>query len=75
MDTKTEKTTQQGSSKGSAERVKTGGEVYDTQITSTQTSTKTSVSGSTSLSQVDPESNETSFESVRGGGEKHEHIR
>ena len=75
MDTTTKKTTQQGPSKGSAERVGTGGELYDTQVTSTHTSTKTSVSGSKSPSQGDPESNETSFESVRGGGEKHKHIR
>lgn len=74
MNTTTEDTTQQPS-KGSAERVKAGGEVHDTQLTSTHTSTKTSFSDSTSPSQADPESSKTSFESVRGGGEKHEHIR
>ncbi len=75
MNTATENTTQQGPSKGSAERVEAGNEVYDTEITSTHTSTNTSFSDSTSPSQVDPESSKTSFESVRSGGEKHEHLR
>ena len=75
MNAETENTTQQGPSKGSAERVEAGGEVYDTRITSTHTSAQTSVSDSTSPSQVDPESSKTSFESVRGGGEKHECLR
>ena len=75
MDTATEHTTRQGPSQGSAGRVEAGGEVYNTQVTSTHASTKTSVSRSTSASQVDPESRKTSFESVRDGGEKPEHLR
>lgn len=75
MNTATGNTTQQEPSKGSAERVKAGGEVYDTQVTSTHTSTQTSVSESMGPSQIDPESSKTSFDSVQGGGEKHEHLR
>ena len=75
MNTATENTTQQESIRGLAGRVKAGTEVHDTQVTSTHTSTKTSVSERTSPSQVDPESSKTSFESLRSGGEKHEHLR
>lgn len=75
MNSATEDTKQQGPGKGSAGRVNSGGEVYDTQVTSTHASTKTSLTDSTGPSQVDPESSKTSFNSIRDGGDKHEHLR
>ena len=75
MDTSTEDTMQQGSSKGSTERVNAGGDVYDAQVTSTLILNKPPISRSTSPSKVDPESSKTSFESVRYSSEKNVHLR
>lgn len=75
MNIATENTMEQVPSKGSPGRVNAGGEVYDAQVTSTHPANKTSFSGSTSPSQIDPESSRTSFESVGYGGEKYVHLR
>lgn len=74
MNTATENTMEQVPSKGSPGRVNAGGEVYDAQVPPTHPANKTSFSGSTSPSEVDPESSRTSFESVGYGREKYVHL-